>query len=47
MSNYPAKLEALLEDVDIFSDPADRATLLLSFADQFHEVPTSIAMRPY
>src|SRR5579871_4935360 len=28
-------------------DPADRTTLLLSYADQFTEVPTAIATRPF
>ena len=28
-------------------DPADRTDLLLSYADQFKEVPASIATRPF
>ena len=28
-------------------DPADRTSMLLSYADQFREVPSSIATRPF
>ena len=28
-------------------DPADRTGLLLSYADQFHEVPAEVATRPF
>ena len=42
-----AKLNALLETFDEFPDPADRTDLLLSYADQFKEVPAEIATRPF
>ena len=29
------------------SDPADRTDLLLSYADQFKEVPPEVATRPF
>ncbi len=41
------KLDALLEAFDEFPDPADRTDLLLSYADQFKEVPPEVARRPF
>ncbi len=41
------KLETLLETFDEFPDPADRTDLLLSYADQFKEVPPDVATRPF
>ena len=43
----PEKLQALLETFDVFSDPADRTQMLLSYADQFREVPPEVARRPF
>jgi cysteine desulfuration protein SufE len=43
----PAKLEALLDTFDMFSDPTDRSSMLLSYADQFREVPPDVATRPF
>lgn len=43
----PPKLQALLEMFDMFPDMADRTSMLLSYADQFREVPAEIAMRPF
>jgi cysteine desulfuration protein SufE len=42
-----AKLQAVLDTFEMFSDPADRTSLLLSYADQFREVPDAIAKRPF
>jgi cysteine desulfuration protein SufE len=47
MSAVPDKLQAVLDTFDLFSDPADRTSLLLSYADQFKEVPKTIASRPF
>ena len=47
MANLPASLQAVLETFDLFPDPADRTGLLLSYADQFREVPAGIATRPF
>ena len=44
---FPAKLQAVLDTFELFSDPADRTSLLLSYADQFKEVPPSVATRPF
>ena len=41
------KLQSLLETFDEFPDPADRTDMLLSYADQFKEVPPEIATRPF
>ena len=43
----PQKLQALLETFDMFPDPVDRTNMLLSYADQFTEVPPEIATRPF
>jgi cysteine desulfuration protein SufE len=44
---YPTKLQQLLEMFDLFPDPADRTGMLLSYSDQFKEVPPEIARRPF
>lgn len=41
------KLDELQETLDMFADPADRADLLIGFADKFREVPADIATRPW
>lgn len=43
----PSKLRELLDTFDMFPDPADRTGLLLSYADQYKEVPPAIACRPF
>jgi len=43
----PEKLEQLLQTFDMFPDPVDRTGMLLSYSDQFKEVPTEIARRPF
>ena len=40
------KLQQLVETFQMF-DPADRTSLLLSYSDQFKEVPPAIASRPF
>ena len=46
MTTVPEKLQQLLDMFQMF-DPADRTNLLLSYADQFREVPPSISTRPF
>jgi len=41
------KLTTVLEIFDQYPDPADRTDLLLSYADQFREVPPEVARRPF
>ena len=43
---YPPKLQAVIDMFAMF-DPADRTNLLLSYADQFKEVPPEVASRPF
>lgn len=43
----PQRLDQLLETFDMFPDPADRTGMLLSYSDQFREVPPEIATRPF
>lgn len=43
----PARLAELIDALAVFSDPAERADLLLGYADQFEEVPPSVATRPF
>jgi cysteine desulfuration protein SufE len=45
-TQIPEKLEQLIETFEMF-DPADRTGLLLSYADQFKEVPPAVATRPF
>jgi cysteine desulfuration protein SufE len=47
MPPLPQKLQSVLETFDLFPDPADRTNLLLSYADQFRDVPPEIATRPF
>lgn len=46
MTDIPAPLAAVLEDL-AFVDRQDRAALLIEYADQFVEVPESLATRPF
>jgi cysteine desulfuration protein SufE len=43
----PQKLDQLLDMFDMFPDPADRTGMLLSYSDQFKEVPPEVAARPF
>jgi cysteine desulfuration protein SufE len=47
MSRYPDKLQSVLDTFDMFPDPSDRTNMLLSYADQFREVPADVARRPF
>ena len=42
----PDKLQQLVDMFQMF-DPADRTSMLLSYADQFKDVPPAIATRPF
>lgn len=43
----PAKLQDVIDLFTSFDDPSDRTNLLLSYADQFREVPREVATRPF
>ena len=47
MSNYPGRLQQLLDTFALFPDQADRTQLLLSYADQFVPVSPAVATRPF
>ncbi|HSK08435.1 MAG TPA: SufE family protein [Vicinamibacterales bacterium] len=47
MSAYPGRLDEVIDTLSIATDPADRADLLLGFADRFREVPPDVASRPF
>ena len=43
----PASLQDMLDLMAGITDPAERASVLISFADQFREVPPEVATRPF
>ncbi|HUL74416.1 MAG TPA: SufE family protein [Vicinamibacterales bacterium] len=45
--SLPPRLQLVLDTFAEFPDPADRTNLLLDYADQFKEVPASVAVRPF
>ena len=45
--SFPARLQFVLDTFALFTDPADRTNLLLDCANQFQDVPPSVAMRPF
>lgn len=47
LTTYPGRLPDVLEILATASDPADRANILLAFADRFREVPPEVARRPF
>ncbi len=47
MSNYPERLNNLLENFSFISDQHERMGFLIDYADKFKEVPSEIALRPF
>jgi len=47
LTTFPASLQSVLETFDMFPDLTDRTNMLLSYADQFREVPAEVATRPF
>jgi len=45
--SLPMPLADLLDTLAMFTDPVDRATLLIGYADKFREVPPTVATRPF
>ena len=45
--SYPTPLQSVLDTFDMFPDPSDRTNMLLSYADQFRDVPPAVATRPF
>ena len=47
MGDCPEELEEFLETLKMVSDESERASLLISYADRFKEVPPDVARRPF
>jgi len=47
MTQLPGKLAELIDLLSVVTDPTDRSMLLLSYADQFKDVPPEVARRPF
>ena len=47
MQAAPERLGEFLETLKMVSDESERASLLISYADRFKEVPPEIAQRPF
>ena len=47
VADLPGRLRDLLETFALFTEPVDRANLLLSYADRYREVPPEVATRPF
>ena len=47
MQAAPERLGEFLETLKMVSDESERASLLISYADRFKEVPPDIARRPF
>ena len=47
VQEYPESLTSFLETLSFFAEESERASMLISYADQFKEVPAEIAQRPF
>ena len=47
MSAYPEKLAEIIADIESITDPYEKSEVLIEYADQFKEVPESVATRPF
>lgn len=47
MTDYPEKLQEIIEDFEWITDRRERTDMLIYYADQFVEVPEQIASRPF
>jgi cysteine desulfuration protein SufE len=47
MSDYPKKLEDIVETLSLLSDKQDRRDFLIDYAEKFKEVPSEISTRPF
>lgn len=47
VQEYPENLTSFLETLSFFAEESERASMLISYADQFKEVPAEIAKRPF
>lgn len=47
MSDYPPKLQEIIDTISFFEDQNDRINVLIDYAEKFKEVSETIAVRPY
>ena len=47
MSNYPPKLQEIVDTISFFENQNDRINVLIDYAEKFKEVPEEIAGSPY
>jgi cysteine desulfuration protein SufE len=47
MSDYPKKLEEVVETLSLLSDQQERRDILIDYAERFKEVPSEISSRPF
>ena len=47
MSDYPKKLEDVVETLSLLSDQQERRDILVDYAERFKEVPSEISSRPF
>lgn len=47
MSEYPDKLQSIIDELALIEDPQDRMEFLIDYSDKFEEVPENIAKRPF
>lgn len=47
MSDYPKKLENVVETLSLLSDQQERRDILIDYAEKFKEVPSEISSRPF
>jgi cysteine desulfuration protein SufE len=47
MSEYPDKLQSIIDELTLIEEPQDRMEFLIDYADKFEEVPEDIAKRPF
>ena len=47
ISEYPDKLQSLIDELALIEDPQGRMEFLIDYADKFEEVPENIAKRPF
>jgi len=47
MSDYPKKLENVVETLSLLSDQQERRDILIDYAEKFKEVPSEISGRPF
>lgn len=47
MSNYPEKLQEIVDTLEFIEDQQERIEFLIDYGEKFKEVPESVAQRPF